>query len=148
MNAPLRTESSRPVVLIAEDELHMRLLIERCLRRAGFHTEGVARGDDAVARVARGGIDLVVLDFEMPGLSGPDALRRIRELACGQSLPAVFVTGRGCCDPADSMPPLRVDACFAKPFSPSELAGRISTLLADRMPKPVADNGKPSASPA
>ncbi len=66
-------------VLVAEDNLVNRTLITRILQKHGHVVEEAHDGIEVLARVGRGGIDIVLMDLEMPRLGGLDATRRIRE---------------------------------------------------------------------
>ncbi len=81
MTAPIR-------VLVADDEKNLRELMVRELGRRGHEVEGVADGEAALARIAEGGYDVVVLDMKMPRKEGIEVLR---ELAGAPEAPQVIV---------------------------------------------------------
>jgi len=87
------SEAGPPGVLVADDEAHVRALLDAVLRRAGMRVWLAAGGGEAVEllREHGGAIDVALLDVRMPGLTGPEALARMRELRPG--LPCVFMTG-------------------------------------------------------
>src|SRR5690349_25129708 len=68
-------EETTACVLVADDDAATRELIASTLRSSGYEVETAADGQAAVERVARGGIDVVLLDAVMPRLSGFDACR-------------------------------------------------------------------------
>ncbi len=113
-------------VLVADDEQHIRDVVQYALEREGF---GVALAEDgaaALARHARGGIDAVVLDVSMPGMDGLEACRRLR--AQGRT-PILFLSARG--DELDRVLGLELggDDYLVKPFSPRELVARLRAVL-------------------
>lgn len=68
-------------ILIADDSRAMRQIIKRTLRQAGFSGHDVVEADDGdttLATIQDGGIDLVLCDWNMPGLSGLEVLQRVR----------------------------------------------------------------------
>jgi DNA-binding NtrC family response regulator len=67
-------------VLVADDERNLRELIIRELSRRGHEVEGAADGEAALARLADGGVDVVVLDMKMPRREGIDVLREVAGL--------------------------------------------------------------------
>ncbi|MEJ2748838.1 MAG: response regulator, partial [Anaerolineae bacterium] len=67
-------------LLIVDDEAHIRSLLVKALGLAGYHVEEAASGDEALALLERSSYDLMVLDMLMPGMKGPEVLRRAREL--------------------------------------------------------------------
>jgi DNA-binding response OmpR family regulator len=92
----------------------------------GFMTEAVGSGPAALERLARGGVDLIVLDVMLPELSGFEVLRRIRAL---NRVPVIMLTARG--EEVDRVVGLEMgaDDYLAKPFSPRELIARIRAVL-------------------
>src|SRR3954447_25165495 len=87
--------AARPptAVLVADDEVYIRAMLDAVLRRAGMRVWLAAGGGEAAAilRAHGGASEVAVLDGWMPGVGGPEALRRMRELRPG--LPCVFMTG-------------------------------------------------------
>jgi CheY-like chemotaxis protein len=81
-------------VLLAEDNANIRWLVEEYLRRAGALVTAVANGAQALAAVQRTAsrrhFDLILLDINMPGMDGPEAMSRIRAL--GHTGPIVALT--------------------------------------------------------
>jgi two-component system OmpR family response regulator len=132
-------------VLVVDDDAHIREVARFALARAGHTVELATDGEVAYERLARGGIDLVVLDVLMPELDGFALCRRMR--ATGR-VPIVFLSSRG--EEADRVLGLDLgaDDYLAKPFSPRELVARVAAVLrrsADRAipaPQPVLAVGK------
>jgi two-component system, cell cycle response regulator len=130
--------SARPVsevpeaggnVLVADDDRVTREHLAAILRAAGHTVELCEDGQEAVARVAQGGIDVVLLDVMMPKLSGTEACRLLKSAASGTFLPIILVTGRN--DPASRAEGLRLgaDDYVGKPLDPVELTARVASLL-------------------
>ena len=65
---------------MVDDELSMREFLEIFLARQGYAVETAANGEEAIARLEAGGVDLVICDMMMPKLGGMDVLRKAREL--------------------------------------------------------------------
>jgi two-component system nitrogen regulation response regulator NtrX len=80
-------------VLIADDEKNIRTTLAETFRLEGFDVETAEDGEQAVAAVERGGVDLLLLDLQMPRLDGLATLRRVREL--GHATPTIFLTAHG-----------------------------------------------------
>jgi CheY-like chemotaxis protein len=68
-------------ILVADDDSKIRLLYREQLSRAGYDVECVASGQEAIDKCVSGAYDVVILDIEMPGMSGIEALVRLRQLA-------------------------------------------------------------------
>jgi two-component system OmpR family response regulator len=113
-------------ILIADDDAHIREVVQFILERDGHQVVAAADGASALQRVGQGGIDLVVLDIVMPELDG---LTVCRELRVRERLPIIFLSSRA----AESDRRMGLDAggddYLAKPFSPRELASRVRALL-------------------
>src|SRR5882757_2305470 len=102
-------------VLVVDDDAHIREVARFALARAGAA---------AATRIARGGVELMVLDILMPELDGLSLCRELR----GQ-VPIVFLSSRG--EEADRVLGLELgaDDYLTKPFSPRELVARVGAVL-------------------
>ncbi len=79
-------------MLLVEDEASVRSLAERVLQRRGWTVIAADSGDAALSALAPGQrLDLVVTDIVMPGIGGPELVRRLRAERAG--LPAILVSG-------------------------------------------------------
>ncbi len=116
-------------ILVAEDEEAVRLLATRTLQKAGYTVLSARDGEEAVAlfREHSDNVDLLLMDVIMPRLSGPEAVKQIREL--DPEVPALYASGYG-------GEFLRADGrldiegeVLQKPYQPSELLDRISGYL-------------------
>jgi DNA-binding response OmpR family regulator len=81
-------------ILIVDDVEDNRVVLDRNLRRAGFETILCSDGVEAMAQVSANPPDLVLLDWMMPGLSGMDTLKAIREHYDPNQLPVIMCTAR------------------------------------------------------
>ncbi|HME10455.1 MAG TPA: EAL domain-containing protein [Bryobacteraceae bacterium] len=79
-------------ILLVDDEEANRDMLSRRLQRSGFAVDVAADGESALARVRDGGIDLVLLDSMMPGLTGVDVLKLLRAVHTADQLPVIMVT--------------------------------------------------------
>jgi DNA-binding response OmpR family regulator len=80
-------------VLIVDDDRTMRLLLRAFLRAAGHDVEVAEGGEEALALLAARRPDLVLLDYRMDGMSGPEVLRRMRAEPRMASVPILMLTG-------------------------------------------------------
>jgi two-component system OmpR family response regulator len=113
-------------VLIAEDEPRLATLLEQALSEAGWQPVVVADGGAALAAARRGGVDVLLLDWMLPVLEGPQVVQALR--AGGYTTPVLMLTARG--GLADRVSGLEVgaDDYLAKPFELEELLARVSAL--------------------
>jgi len=82
-----------PTVLIVDDEKNIRATLARSLRLEGYRTEEAAGGAEALEALDLGGVDLVLLDMQMPGMDGLALLAAMREH--GLTVPAIVLTAHG-----------------------------------------------------
>lgn len=117
---------SRPSILIVDDEQHMVSLLSMTLRREGYKVLTCDNGPRALALISAFDVSLVVLDHNMPGMTGTDLARQI-----GGKAPVLMVTARPEID--ESHDP-NINAVVLKPFSPMELAGKVQELIGPGQP--------------
>jgi DNA-binding response OmpR family regulator len=121
-------------VLIVEDEARTRGLLERGLREALFHVEGVGDATAAESRAVAGGFDAILLDVMLPDRDGFTLCRRLRTR--GIDTPILLLTGRnGVTDRVHGLN-AGADDYIAKPFAFEELVARIQAL--GRRSRPAA----------
>ena len=123
MSAP---EEARTRLLIVDDDAELVAMLREYLEPEGFAAESAENGQTALERLARGGIDFVVLDVMLPGLTGFEVLRRLRATS---RVPVLMLTARG--EEIDRVVGLEMgaDDYLAKPFSPRELVARVRAVL-------------------
>ncbi|HWS37711.1 MAG TPA: response regulator transcription factor [Actinoplanes sp.] len=120
-------------VLVAEDDPRQAEVLRRYLEAEGHHPIMVTDGDQAVAAVRAGGVDLAVLDVLMPTLDGVSACRLIRARS---EIPVLMLTALGEDDDVLLGLDTGADDYVTKPYSPRQLMGRIRTLLRRVPPVP------------
>ena len=113
-------------VLVAEDEVRLATLLAQALSEAGHEATVVHDGPAARAAAARGGFDVLLLDWGLPGLAGPDVLRLLR--AEGHRTPALLLTARGGLRDRVAGLDAGADDYLAKPFELDELLARLRAL--------------------
>jgi len=119
-------------VLIVDDDAVLRRSLARALRLAGFRIDVAEGGRDALARIAAGRPDVVVLDVSMPDLSGTEVCRRLR--AGGNEVPVVMLSALDEAEDRISGLQAGADDYLVKPFVTAELELRLRALLRRRPP--------------
>ena len=127
-----------PTVLVVEDEEPLALLLRYNLEAEGFAVETVARGDEAELRLCENPPDLVLLDWMLPGLSGIELCRRLRNRPEIAALPVIMLTARGEEDERVRGLSVGADDYVVKPFSVPELMARVKAMLRRARPQTVA----------
>lgn len=115
-------------VLVVEDNTVNQMVARGMLEKLACEVEVVADGAAAVDRVLRGGIDLILMDGEMPGMDGSEATRRIRARETTQGLPRlpiVAMTAHTGETEVAGFLAAGMDDCISKPVSLANLAARI-----------------------
>jgi two-component system phosphate regulon response regulator PhoB len=116
-------------ILVVEDEDAIRGMLTVVLEQAGFETIAVAGAGDAQKTLEQSTVDLILLDWMLPGLSGAEWARRLKKEALYRELPIILLTARG--EEEDKVKGLEIgaDDYITKPFSPKELVARIRAVL-------------------
>jgi len=119
-------ESLRPPrVLVVEDEAVQRRLLESILEKDGLEVTGVGSGQEALDAVAASPPDVILLDVEMPGLTGHDVCERLRHQESTCRIPIVFVTGSPDSGGVVLALALGGSDFVRKPYSPGEIVARV-----------------------
>ena len=122
-----------PRVLVVEDEQDIAGLIKHALERSGdASVELVARGDEALRSIAGRQPDLVILDLNIPVLSGDELCRILRQQPETRQLPIIMLTARTSEADRVSGLDLGADDYVTKPFSLRELGARVRAVLRRR----------------
>jgi two-component system phosphate regulon response regulator OmpR len=121
-------------ILVVDDDLRLRQLLDRYLREQGFVVKAVENGEAMDRALARELYDLIVLDLMMPGEDGLSICRRLRGEK--NEVPVIMLTAKG--DEVDRIVGLELgaDDYLPKPFNPRELVARIHAVLRRRAAPP------------
>jgi DNA-binding response OmpR family regulator len=117
-------------ILLADDEEHLRILIETTLESPECQVIHACDGPAALDLAIRERPDLIILDWMMPAMNGLEVLQAIREHAPTRRIPIVMLTARGQDKDRALALALGVTSYLAKPFSPLELLERVQEALA------------------
>ena len=132
---------SKTKILVVDDDLRLRDLLNRYLTEQGYTVRAVVDATEMNRLLARERYDLMVLDLMLPGEDGLSICRRLR--GNNENMPVIMLTAKG--DEVDRIVGLEVgaDDYLAKPFNPRELVARIQAVLR-RRPAP-SPPGAPAA---
>lgn len=122
-------------VLLIEDEPNIIEAIRFLLTRDGWRVDTHSDGADAVEVIRAARPDLVILDVMLPGKSGMDILRDLRDEPDMISLPVLMLTARGQSRDRDMAEKAGVSRFMTKPFSNAEVLSAVRDLLAEA-PRP------------
>ena len=122
---------ARPLVLVADDEEDIIMLVDAVLSGAGFDVLQARDGARAVELVRERRPQLAVLDVAMPELDGLEVMRRVHCDPATANLPIVFLSARAQEADVKRAYELGASKYVRKPFSPRELVSIVSGLLDD-----------------
>ena len=114
-------------ILLVDDDTELSDMLAEYLQPEGMSVTAVATGTQGLRHAQQEDYDLIVLDVMLPGLSGFDVLRQLRE--SGSRTPVLMLTARG--DDVDRIVGLEMgaDDYLPKPFNPRELLARVKAIL-------------------
>jgi CheY-like chemotaxis protein len=121
------SRSSRPLVLLAEDDPDIRALVATLLERWGYEVAGVGSGRDALAEAASRAPVLAVFDIAMPPPDGIELTRRLRADPELSDLPVILLTAHA--GQARAAEGAGATGYLTKPFQAQELRDAIGSLL-------------------
>ena len=113
-------------LLVVDDDTRIRELIQRYLTNAGFRVSAAADAAEARRKLDGMDFDLIVLDVMMPGESGVELTRSLRQI---KTVPILMLTARAETDARIAGLEAGADDYLAKPFEPRELVLRINNIL-------------------
>ena len=122
----MQTDGAMTAVLLVDDDVELAEMLGDYLAQDGFVVTTMHDGNSGVEAALTGHFAIVVLDVMMPGMSGVEALRRIR---AASALPVLMLTAKG--DDMDRIVGLEMgaDDYVPKPCQPRELAARLRAIL-------------------
>jgi DNA-binding response OmpR family regulator len=121
-------------ILVVEDDRTVGQYVLRGLSEQGFQTDLVADGNEALSATSQGSYDLIVLDLRLPGMSGFEVLRTLRDR--GGTMPILVLTAQDAVDFKVQALRAGADDYVTKPFAFEELLARVEAL--GRRPKQIA----------
>lgn len=116
-------------VLIVEDDEDIAELLEYNLQRQGYRPSCATTGEDGLREAREGGPDLILLDLMLPGLSGLDVCRALKDSEATAGIPIIMLTAKG--EEEDIVAGFNAgaDDYVTKPFRPKVLLARVQAVL-------------------
>ncbi len=105
-------------ILAVDDEAHILHVVSLKLQNAGFNVIMAKDAEEAVDSAAGESIDLVITDFQMPGMSGLDLARKLHGEPGRKNLPVILLTAHGMALEQVELAHAGIAASLSKPFSP------------------------------
>ena len=117
------------MILVVDDEIFLRTLIVRGLRREGFRVVEVDNGLMAIDKARKQRPDLILMDVMMPIIDGLEATRLIRLDDDLKNVPIIIMTSKNSIDDVKRVFTCNIDDYIVKPFRQEQLIERISACL-------------------
>ena len=130
-------------ILVIEDEEDILALIHYNLGKEGFDVSTASSGETGLRQAYHELPDLIVLDLMLPGMSGLEVCRKLKQDSATVNLPVIMLTARG--EESDVVAGLEIgaDDYVTKPFSHKVLASRIRTVLRRANESKTVDESTP-----
>ncbi len=119
-------------IIVADDDPVFLGMLTQTLEKAGHVVGAVGDGQSAVAAIALKQPDLAILDINMPGCSGVDAVRQLRLSGRAQDIPVIMLTGRNSNKDSDIAYRAGADDYISKPLDPDLLLACVDRQLNGR----------------
>lgn len=118
------------IVLIAEDDPELGSQLEEIISDSGFECSLVQNGGEALARVNRGDVDVLILDLKLPVIDGIEVFTDLQRR--NKAVPTIIITGHGSAavNSIDAIRDVSVSGVLHKPFDPSSLLSKLEELAA------------------
>ena len=128
--SPVPTPGTRqPTILIIENEVSNRILIERVLSTRGYRCVSASNGQEALNLLDHEHVDLILTDLSMPVLDGYRTTQLIRERPTLEHVPIVAVTAYALNDESEAAIHIGCNEYLTKPFKPRQLLELVDRLL-------------------
>src|SRR5437016_6236875 len=131
MDTPLPGRG-QPTILVIENEVSNRILIERVLSTRGYYCLSASNGREALDMLDREVVDLILTDLSMPVLDGYRTTELIRERPAMAHVPIVAVTAYALNDENEAALRIGCNEYLTKPFKPRQLLEVVERLLPQR----------------
>lgn len=116
-------------ILVVDDEPLLRRLLRSMLERGGFQVDEAQNGSDALSKIQENMPDLVIVDYMMPEMDGPDVCRAVRTQMQTAHLPVIMLSARNDAQMAQRSLDSGATLCLQKPMGFKDLVGNVRRLL-------------------
>ena len=116
------------VVVLADDEPYILHVLAIKLRNAGFEVFTASDGEEALKVCLNAAPDLIITDYQMPGLSGPEFCLKYRN-SSDRKIPAILVTARDFDIDENELLQAGISLVVTKPFSPRQIIEHVRDII-------------------
>ena len=119
-------------ILAVDDEAHILHVVSLKLKNAGYTVLTAKDAEEALEVAAASQVDLLITDYQMPGLSGLELAKKLHSEPGKRSIPAMLLTAHGLALDQVELAQSGITVCLSKPFSPRDLLEKVHQLLQER----------------
>lgn len=119
--------TSKPIILVVDDDLPILALMRTLLREFGFQAVTAESGEQAIAEARAHRPAAVLIDRNMPGMTGDELIRKLRGEPGFDALPILIISGQAVSP--DELAALGADGAILKPFDIAELIAQLRSLV-------------------
>ena len=116
-------------ILVADDEIHIVQVVAMKFRNNGFDVVTAENGTEAYDLCCEEKPDIIVTDYQMPGMTGIELVEKLRQRPEFADTPVIILTARGFAIEEEQIIKLGITECLSKPFSPKELLMHVESAL-------------------
>ena len=124
------------LILIVEDNENNRMLVRDVLQSRGYRTEETDTGEEGVRLAQTARPALILMDIQLPGMNGMEALQLLRADAATREIPVMAVTASAMTQDRQKIMAAGFDAYQSKPINVREFVDAVRALLTTRTPSP------------
>src|ERR1700690_3510450 len=127
----MRSMMAAKKILVADDESHILHVFSLKLRNAGFNVVTACDGQEALDLARTESPGLMIIDYQMPHLSGLELCQRLKQHPSTRDIPAIMLTARGYGLEMGSAQTNGIVRMLSKPFSPRQLLATVNDVLTE-----------------
>ncbi len=116
-------------VLIVDDAVSMRQMVSFTLKQGGYEVVEAEHGQDALNKLARGPVDLILTDLNMPVMDGITLIQNVRRMPSMKSKPILMLTTEGLAAKKEQGKAAGATGWIVKPFDPEKLLQTLAKVL-------------------
>ena len=124
------------LILIIEDNENNRMLVRDVLQSRGYRTEETDTGEEGVRLAQTARPALILMDIQLPGINGMEALQLLRADAATREIPVMAVTASAMTQDRQKIMAAGFDAYQTKPINVREFVDAVRAILTSRAPSP------------
>ena len=124
--------SQKKKILVVDDEIHIVHVITIKFRNNGYDVISAENGKQAFEIACEQKPDIIVTDFQMPGITGQQFVEKLRNNPETKDIPVIMLTAKSFSLDKKKQQQLEIECCLSKPFSPKELLKNVEEILYEK----------------